>query len=606
MRQGYNKGTMTDRTGMIQEQQKQANLIAVLFTFALIVLTGIFFDFYYNLNDDMLMKDIVSGLYTGMPDGHNIQMLYPLSFLLSIPYHFTRVVSWYGIFFFLSNYGCIFLVVRRIVYRSRSRLSIIGLAALGSFFLGAFFLWDLIFVQYTVSSAILGSTAIFLFYTNETSKQFMTPLEFVRSNLPSILLVILAFCVRSEMLLLLTPFIGVVGIVKWSEEERPLTLLNFKKYFSVIGLMAAGMLFGFIINYAAYSSQEWKEFNSFFDQRTQLYDFQKIPPYSGNEDFYESLGVRESQQKLLENYNFGLDETIDASMMGEVASYAASIRTLSIQQRITEAVKGYYRLLIKEWKLPEWDLLIFGLYVLGFIAAVVYRKYRKLFAYLMLFFVRSVIWIYLIYGERLPDRLTHSVYLAEALILSAFLIMTTTQKDQERSKVRKAFQYIMFLIIAFICLLNLRPGIGNINSEIERRESINPEYESLKEYCAEHETSYYFLDVYSIVAYTEKIFETNTILIKNYDYMGGWGCKSPLYYDKLKLFGMNTMSDAFIKQDHIYVISKAERDIHWLEAYFNDSGKPVTIVQTDQIQVGTQNIFSVYQIEGASKSDDGE
>ena len=62
--------------------------------------------------------------------------------------------------------------------------------------------------------------------------------------------------------------------------------------------------------------------------------------------------------------------------MGEVASYAASIRTLSIQQRITEAVKGYYRLLIKEWKLPEWDLLIFGLYVLGFIAAVVYRKYR--------------------------------------------------------------------------------------------------------------------------------------------------------------------------------------------------------------------------------------
>ena len=45
-------------------------------------------------------------------------------------------------------------------------------------------------------------------------------------------------------------------------------------------------------------------------------------------------------KKLLENYNFGLDKSIDSTVMGEVASYAASIRELTTSQRITEAVKA--------------------------------------------------------------------------------------------------------------------------------------------------------------------------------------------------------------------------------------------------------------------------
>lgn len=585
-------------------QYRQANMIAALLTLALIILTGVFFDYYYNLNDDMLMKDIISGLYSGMPEGHNIQMLYPISFLLSLPYYLTDAVSWYGLFFLFSNYGCIFLVLRRIVCKTRSGLAIIGLAALGIFFLGAFFLWDLIFIQYTVTAAILGSTAIFLFFTNETLNQAATPQQFVLTNLPSILLVILAFFVRSEMLLLLIPFIGVVGIVKWSEEENPFSVLNFKKYLSVIGLMAAGMLLGFVINQAAYSSAEWKEFNTFFDNRTQLYDYQKIPPYIDNEDFYQGISLTESQQKLLENYNFGLDENINSEVMGKVASYAASIRELSIKQRIVEAVKGYYRLLIKEWKLPEWDLLILGLYVLGLLAAVGYKKYNKFIHYLILFGVRSVIWIYLIFGERLPDRLTHSVYLAEALVLAAFLFMTTTQSKQEFTIAKKVGNLLIIVSIAFICLINFKQGINHLYTEIERRESINPEYESLKDYCAAHEDSFYFLDVYSIVAYTEKIFESEKTLIKNYDYMGGWGCKSPLYYDKLKLFGMKDMMNTLIKQDNTYIVSKTEREMEWLEAFLNDSGRQVKIIETGQILVGPQKVFSVYQIEGAFKSND--
>ena len=33
------------------------------------------FDFYYDLNDDVLIKDILSGVYTGTPEGRTMQLL---------------------------------------------------------------------------------------------------------------------------------------------------------------------------------------------------------------------------------------------------------------------------------------------------------------------------------------------------------------------------------------------------------------------------------------------------------------------------------------------------------------------------------------------------
>ena len=43
-----------------------------------VILMGVCFDFYYDLNDDTMMKDIMAGVYTGVPDGHNMQTLYTL------------------------------------------------------------------------------------------------------------------------------------------------------------------------------------------------------------------------------------------------------------------------------------------------------------------------------------------------------------------------------------------------------------------------------------------------------------------------------------------------------------------------------------------------
>lgn len=79
--------------------KKRENLILTVFLLLVVlVFAGIRYDYYFDLNDDVLMKDILAGVYTGDPEGHNIQMLWLISGFISLFYRVIRSLPWYGIF----------------------------------------------------------------------------------------------------------------------------------------------------------------------------------------------------------------------------------------------------------------------------------------------------------------------------------------------------------------------------------------------------------------------------------------------------------------------------------------------------------------------------
>ncbi|MBR4981371.1 MAG: hypothetical protein IKY94_02290, partial [Lachnospiraceae bacterium] len=61
-------------------------LLSLLVVLGVYAFCGYFFDFFYDLNDDMVIKDILAGVYTGVPDGHTNQMLYPIGWFLGCFY----------------------------------------------------------------------------------------------------------------------------------------------------------------------------------------------------------------------------------------------------------------------------------------------------------------------------------------------------------------------------------------------------------------------------------------------------------------------------------------------------------------------------------------
>lgn len=615
--------------------KKNENWIIAL---AAVVVIGVFaacgFDYYYDLNDDVLMKDILAGVYTGTPEGHNIQMLWPVSAFISLLYRMAGTLPWYGLFLCLCHFGSFFLIVKRSLSLCATLRGKLCAAFTELFLFGALFLKHLVFAQYTVTTTLLAACAAFLFYTTDIS---LGHKEFIRKNIPVALLVMLAYLIRSEMLLLVLPMICAAGVAKWGGEEKIFTKNHAVKYFSVIGMLLIGIGLGQVTHMLAYGSKEWRTFTEFFNNRTELYDFQEPPAYEEHKEFYESIGLTESEKILFDNYNFGMDEEIDEVMVGKIAEYAGKNRSEATPflQKLPDKLRDYvYRFTrgrgVTGSDYP-WNYAVILGYLLVFAAALPgkmregqrtrkpenfgdgqrepelsgrseSRASAKLAAGIralkiswklaFLFLVRTMLWMFILMRERAPERITHSLYLMELCILAAMLF--DEWREIHSGAVKKYFGAASLAVFSLLALLVFPDSVQEACAEQAYREEVNAPYRELYSCLSGEENSdnFYLIDVYSSVSYSEKMFADVDNSLDNYDIMGGWACKSPLQKKKLALFGIDNMERALREMDNVYFVKKSDEDMEWLPKYYEGHGTPV---KTERIAVIAE-VFEIYEV----------
>lgn len=150
-----------DRTGT-----KAAKVCgAFAFTALLALLFAYLFDFYYDLNDDTMIKDILSGAYTGRPSGFCIQMLYPLGWCIALLYKAIPAVPWYGLFLCLCQFGVFFLIAVRLLFLMRRTWTRIAALTAETALAFGLFLRQFVIIQYSVTAGICMAGAVFLFLT---------------------------------------------------------------------------------------------------------------------------------------------------------------------------------------------------------------------------------------------------------------------------------------------------------------------------------------------------------------------------------------------------------------------------------------------------------
>ena len=590
-------------------------IVSALAVLAVILLTAAFGDYFFDLNDDVLMKDILSGAYTGTPEGHNIQMLYPVSFFIACLYKTGINADWYGIFLCFCQYLCMFIIGKRIFdYSIDLKKGILYVVSLVAVVLG--FYWPhLLYVQYTVVCGLLSATAAFLILTAKENAR--------KDNVLALVLIFVAYLIRSEMLLLTLPMVGVAILIKWCltrmqycsdanvckyGEKKKL----FKKYVILCVSLVCGLAVCLGAHNLAYSDPQWKEFNRFFDNRTELYDFQHIPDYAENKDFYDSIGLSESEQQLLINYNFELDDEINADTVGTIAEYAASIRgeEKPFAERFKSAVSLYiYRLHHVEeprsYEYPmtdyPWNAGVIILYLTAFVACIiVFRKKKSFFMQSMallvtLFACRTVLWLYIIMRGRDPIRITHPMYFLEMLIILGMLMIVAGESKKKL--------WIPAVLLTIIGCVSIPMQLKVIDKENASREAMLARYQELYDYFDANENSYFLIDVYTSVScgeavpegvatFSEKMFDRVDNSFYNHDILGGWASKSPAYREKLTRAGFESAEKALIASNVYFVQNKME-DVSWLENYYHEKGTEIKIVQKDLIA----DVFAIYQVE---------
>ena len=592
--------------------KKYENFIwTCLLLVSIMVFTAVRYDYYFDLNDDVLMKDILAGVYTGEPQGHNIQMLWLISAFISLLYKLAGGLPWYGLFLCACHYGSLGLIVYRSLCLCAKTASKLFLLITEGLLIIGLCLPHLVSAQYTVTCTLLVSAATFLFVTTDRK---LPAKEFVWKNIPSVLLVFLAYLIRSEMCLLLLPLVCVAGVIKWGSEKKILTKENYIKYLTVIAGIAAGILIGQGSHMLAYGSEQWQRFTEYFDNRTELYDFQSIPEYAEHQAFYESIGMTESERDLLKNYNFGLDEEIDEKLIGRVAEYAAANRKQDkpFLESLQKAFGNYVRRTIygpshNESDYP-WNVIILFSYLAVFATAIPVKEKALPVRLLqiswklgLLGMVRTAIWLWLIMRERVPVRISHSMYLMELCILAGMLMLqykgikrSEAVKGRSGNRAWISASYITVAVYIFMGILFAGHAVELTDTDVLQKAQNNRRYNELYSYLEQEDNkgNFYFIDVYSSVLYTEKMFRDVDNTLNNYDIMGGWACKSPLYRKKLERFGIDTMEEGLVSMENVYYVQESGADTKWLVDYYKDRGRTVVLRQIET----PVTEFEVYKI----------
>lgn len=600
--------------------KRYINCIIVMVTILVnVLIIGVRYDFYYALNDDVFMRDIMSGAYTGTPDGHNVQTLYVLGAFISLFYKLFRAFPWYGVFLFACQTVSLYLIGVRLLKFCGKLREKAGCMVLLTLFIWGVILPHMTALHYTFISAVLAAAAIFLFMTTPAG---LPAGQFIVRNIPSVLLVILAYQLRTEMLLLLFPLIGLAGLFRWSEEEQFFQKENTIKYGIVLCCIIGGMLLSRMIDFAAYGSGAWKEFLAFFDKRTEVYDYHLDVVTDGKHGkALGALGLSDAQQELLANYNFGLDESIDAELMGEIAAYAGA--DADYAGTVPECVRNYLYRTLHDEDAPYNRLVIFLYFMAaltGICAAATEKGRRKRWSFiwklLLLGACRTSLWMFILIKGRYPERITHSLYFAEAVLLLGMLCVQLAgwrrinpgvfgepgiapeeacdagRQAWSRFGVGKGIAWIAGILASLLCAFALPQSIGRTGAEEAERTAAYQDAMEVARYCREHPENFYFEDVYSTVSFTRKIFQDGDNALANFDIMGGWLCKSPLYYEKLRQFGMETMEEGLVSRDAVYFIAEKDGGTDWLTAYY--AGKGIT-VSTEQVDL-IADTYAVYRI----------
>lgn len=586
-----------------------------------IVILSCLYKFRFEINDDVMINDIISGRYTGDFEAERIQLLYPLGVIFSLLYKVIPAVPWFGITLIFSTLILFWVILREILRLNKkiySKIFVLIFAAAA--FLAVTFP-HLVIYQYTYSSAAFLSAGLFLLLSGRYAEENTAPENdvslkniFRLDNIIAIILFFVSFCLREEMFLLGSPFILLTFLFRYifslkelsfsaknsgkNELSKKYRLWVFLKYSALLLCTALVILFAFILHKVSVSSAEWEKFSNFFDKRTELYDYRSFPAYEENKSFFDEIGISEEEYTLILNYNYGLSDSIDADTFSRIADYSYRLKkesSTSLAYELLSYVKLYIHRLV-DFDFPDehvasgtdspYNLIIILMYMAVFFIAFGGGTAAGLF---LLFCCRSVLWLYMISTLRTPVRVMHSLYLIEFTLLMGVFIYTYGRNNAPGFKMKLAGAFAAAILTVSLVYIPNSARITKLQEISD--EGVSSPVRKLYEHIENDRGGYYFLSVFSWVQYRESIFGGQNARIANHDIMGGWNIFSPFYTKKMEKFGFDDMFSALL-EPKVYFVEKTAADTAWLVDYYRKRGVEISLKKREEV-----SDFTIYDVE---------
>lgn len=545
-------------------------LVCVGLLWGILALAG---DFTFVSNDDCQLEAILSGAYSGAPEAHDVYHMYPLALIFAILYRILPGIPWYGLFLCVAQFGALYFCLVRCADKQKDWRRVIVYCALGCLFFAGLFLQHLVLIQYTLTAAVLAAASIFLLVTRE--QESGSPGQFLKHRIPELGLYVLAFALRRQVGLLFLPFMAGACLYQWlwgaesgataksgdaadaqttdvgrstGSSRRPVRRLMSYLAFGAVLIGCMALVWG--VDRVAYSGAEWTRYNDFNVSRTNVYDFGRIPSYAEESSFYHGLGISAEEQMLLEMDDFTLSDRFDSETMAEVDACQSKY----FDYRYTKEFLKKVLLLVRNQMTTDLELpfgmVVIALYLFAILGFILDKKYTGILGLGYFVVTHVVCWGYLIWQNRLPERVTHGLYLAEIITLTAICV-----------RVWKRRRGVLLAFLGILAGFSLIFSVKSLQSQSARVKENREDWAAVKEYCRVEQEQLFVLDTVSFAGFAEPLFEREEGTL-NYVLGGGWAVNTPTYYDKLKAFGLpGTLSEAIRSGKEVRLIVSADRDV---------------------------------------------
>lgn len=562
---------------MEKEKKGWINSVIVLVPL-LLFMTWIFtkWSINYQVHDDRYMMEFLSGKFLGYSEAHLVYIKYPLALIIQCFYKLSPSHDWYALFLLITQFAMIGINTYYIV---RKQEGIVRKILSQAIFYSVFILcWinEITKFTYSTVAAFVGVTVIVVYVLGE---------DRIRDFLLLLVLCFVSFNMRTDLFLMVLPACGILWLYRLIYQKE-----NRKKQLVFVGCLAIVLGASYGCNYLAYSSDEWSNYVEYNKARTEVFDYaySDLIEYEQNMEMYEALGISKEQCAVLKSYDLYLYDTELIDLMDDIANAYQNPR--SIEERMKHAIGIVLSDGFMESKMMTLISVAFwGMAVL----CLIYNRDSK-HAILAIGFVcvHVALWFYLGYKDRILPRVSHSMLLMQ--IVTPLVCMYCSIIEKRTKNINSIWRRVGCIgIIAAILVVSVYDV--KLSSKLIWRNQIEAEYQDqyiIEEYCNTHSENFYFLDVFSVVECKYVFDYHNPNTYENFLSLGDWFSNSPIYQAKLEKEGIESVRDAVLYEDNVYVIGIAGGNIDFIKGI---TDQKVDIAAIDYLDGGMDD-YIVYQI----------
>lgn len=559
---------------------KRQTILCVVFVCIILVVVALVCPMVYSFNDDVLMRSIISGAYTGEPDGHAVYMRYPLTGFLSLLYRISDQIPWLSLFF-CACFGACMCVALGMTWESlqgRVRKVLGALTALVVLIIVLF--GNYVVMHYTIVAAVLSGTALFLFTAGVKGGTLSR-----KRMVWSLCFLFLSYMVRNQVFFMSLPFFMVAVLWNIAGNGEKISLKTaFRKWGGCIGALILGVVLLTAIHAVMYGSKDWREYQEYNESRTDLFDYADVMNYENHKDVYDGIGITHEQFFILAKYALILDEELGVEQFDKLADawHAERDKFFTLAGVIKERFVEYYDRTLHYRDYP-YNYVVLALYGLLFVFCLWKKEWLRTLLLFCLGGGRSLIWMYLMVKGRYPERVLVSLYLIEGLLLAGMLISCLKALRKAQKEKRKYYVLTVALqAVVLVCLMPVARAEMQIGYWAAASQAyVQEDWLALKEYMGQRDENFYYLDMHSMMPVTGLQFET--VNYENYMMLGGWLTRAAIQEEKQENTGYVKPLEAIIYGENVYLVVEDGKDYTWLEDYAKYAGYELKLRQIDKI-----------------------